>query len=249
MDDRTRLFGAVLAEFQEELDWERLGRAYCEGDGTTFFDDELRERWLDTGLQIAETLSEALAGSRGRSVYVGAALAEVPVMLVESLVLGRSVTWVNLPGDEMDELTRVLRLVSAKLDVPLPLPSFEPLESLPTGAFDHVWMVSVLTDPDHFPALHDELYERHGTDLATNAGLLGNELGVAARLIRSMWKRFGDSALLCTTREELVAIRNTAPLGDQVRAFRQVFSYDATALVGDQLICLRIALSDAHQLP
>jgi len=47
MDDRHQLFGAVLDTIQAELDWEGLGRAYCEGDGTDFFHDELRERWLE----------------------------------------------------------------------------------------------------------------------------------------------------------------------------------------------------------
>lgn len=232
--DQVRLFGAVMATIQAELDWERLGRAYCEGDGSTFFDDELRERWLDTALKIAEKLSEALAGSRGRSAYIGAALAELPIMLVESLVLGRDVVWVNLPGDEMDELARVVRLASAKFGVPLPLPSFEPIESLPKAAFDHVWMVSVLTDPDHFPALHDELYERHGSELATGRGSLTDDRHRARAFVEQILELPQDGAWLSTSTEEAPLL--SAP-GFTV-ASKSVG--EATAFVGDEIQRLRL---------
>lgn len=233
MDDRHQLFGAVLGTIQAELDWERLGRAYCEGDGTDFFDDELRERWLDVGLQIGATLAEALNGSRGRSVYVGAALAEVPTMLVESIVLGRDVVWINLPGDEIDELARVMQLVAEKFGIALPAPSFESLESLPRGAFDHVWMVSVLTDPDHFPALHDELYERHGTELATGRGSLVEDRERAERLVGSMLELAAPAALITTTDEELEIARSMMEASKST--LNPILADHVSAIVGDQL--------------
>lgn len=243
MQDRHQLFGAVLGTIQAELDWERLGRSYCEGDGTGFFDDELRERWLDVGLQIADALAAALRGSRGRSVYVGAALAELPTMLVESIVLEREVAWVNLPGDEIEELERVVRLAAAKFGVALPLPSTTPLESLPRASFDHVWMVSVLTDPDHFPALHDELYERHGTDLATGRGDLDADRARAGILAESVLALAEPGAVLTTSEEELAVlvpiVRNRGlalqPL-DRGRAAPR----PETAIVGDVVRFLRI---------
>ncbi len=231
MDDRHQLFGAVLGTIQAELDWERLGRAYCEGDGTDFFDDELRERWLDVGLQIGETLAEALNGSKGRSAYIGAALAEVPTMLVESIVLGREVVWINLPGDEIDELARVMRIAAEKFGIALPMPSFESVESLPRGAFDHVWMVSVLTDPDHFPALHDELYERHGTELATGRGSLAEDRERAERLAESVLELAAPAAIVTTTSEELELVRSSA----QTRrsALSPIIGDQLSAIVGD----------------
>lgn len=244
MDDRSRLFGAVMATIQAELDWERLGRAYCEGDGSTFFDGELRERWLDTALQIAETLAEALQGSRGRSAYIGAALAELPTMLVESLVMGRDVVWVNLPGDEMDELMRVVRIASAKFGVPLPLPSFEPIESLPKGAFDHVWMVSVLTDPDHFPALHDELYERHGTELATGRGSLVEERARAKQLLAYVLGLLGTNGLLASSAEE-VSFLDTELLAHS-DSLVPAASDSVTAIVSDVLRLLRVKRTSEH---
>ncbi|MCY2960340.1 MAG: hypothetical protein NTY35_09260 [Planctomycetota bacterium] len=239
MQDRHQLFGAVLGTIQAELDWERLGRAYCEGDGTDFFDDELRERWLDVGLQIAETLAEALNGSLGRSAYIGAALAEVPTMLVESIVLGREVVWINLRGDEIDELARVMRLAAEKFGIALPMPSSAPVESLPRASFDHVWMVSVLTDPDHFPALHDELYERRGTPLATGRGELAEDRERAERLAGSVLDLAAEKALVATTDEELAIVRQL--LAARGLALVTLDRGRISAIVGDNVRIGRLA--------
>lgn len=236
MQNRIQLFAAALGTIQAELDWPRLGRAYCEGDGTDFFDDELRERWLDVGLQIAESLAKALNGSRGRSAYIGAALAEVPTMLVESIVLGREVVWVNLPGDEIEELERVVRLAADRFGIALPTPSSAPLESLPRASFDHVWMVSVLTDPDHFPALHDELYERRGTPLATGRGVLAEDRERAERLAGSALDLAAENALVSTTDEELAIVRPL--LAARGLALVTLDRGRLSAIVGDNLrIC------------
>ncbi|MBL8862497.1 MAG: hypothetical protein JNK02_10865 [Planctomycetes bacterium] len=248
MEDRQQLFGAVLGSIQDELDWERLGRAYCEGDGSSFFDDESRERWLDAGLLIADELAQHLPRGRGRSAYIGAALAEIPVLLVESLVLGREVVWVNLPGDEIQELERVLRLVGERRGLELPLPSNAPIESLPQHVFDHVWLVSVLTDPEHFPALHDELYERHGTVLATNRGALAAERARAEQLAGAVLALAADGALLTTSEEELAVLLPLARARDRVlrpldrhrRGPRPV-----SGIVGDVVRFLRLWSRDA----
>jgi hypothetical protein len=236
MQDRQGLFGAVLGTIQVELDWERLGRAYCDGDGTDFFDDELRESWLDGGLRIAESLARELRGSRGRGLYVGAALAEVPTLLVESIVLGREVVWINLPGEEIDELTRVLRLAAEKLAIELPRPSFDALEALPRASFEHVWMVSVLTDPDHFPALHDELYERHGTELATGRGDLEDDRRRARSLARAALMLVEPGGLVTTSDEELAVLEPLAR--DLGFALEPQDPGHTSAIVGDDLrIC------------
>lgn len=233
MQDRHALFGAVLGTIQAELDWERLGRAYCDGDGTDFFDAQLREQWLDVGLQIADGIARELRGASGRSLYVGAALAEVPTMLVESIVLGRDVVWINLPGDEIDELTRVMRFVSKQFDIALPLPIFEALDTLPRASFGHVWMVSVLTDPDHFPALHDELYERHGTDLATGRGVLADDRARAEALASHALDAASHNALVTTSDEELELLRLAAR--SHRLDLRAVDAGRISALVGDNV--------------
>jgi hypothetical protein len=248
MDPRHERFARAIAGLQDELDWERLGRAYCAGDGTTFFDAELRERWLDTGLRIADELSRHLTHGSGRSVYIGAALAEIPLMLVEQLVLGREVTWVNLPCDEIAELERVVRLVGERSGVALPVPSTKPLESLPRGAFDHVWLVSVLTDPDHFPALHDELYERHGTDLATGRGSLNEDRERAERLVRAALGSARTGALISTSVDELDLWATAArgePALEPVRGTSAAEADLLTAIVGDPLAWLRVGAASS----
>jgi hypothetical protein len=144
----VQLFGAVHAALELELDWEQLGRSYCEGDGGTFFDAGLRERMLDTGLRLADDLARrfALDGPR-RSLYLGAAVAELALILVEKLVLGREVIWLNLDSIETREIARATSEVGARFGVPLPRPSFESLDAVAAGSCDHLWMVSVLTDP------------------------------------------------------------------------------------------------------
>jgi hypothetical protein len=241
MDEKHARFGRVLGSIADELDWERLGRAYCEGDGTTFFDDALRERWLDTGLRIADELARHLTHGSGRSLYIGAALAEIPVMLVEQLVLDREVTWVNLPCGEMEELERVVRLVGERLGVRLPLPSTAPLESLPRGAFDHVWMVSVLTDPEHFPALHDELYERHGTELAMGRGSLAEDRERAERVVQAALEAAASGARITTSREEVgVMLRVAGKARISIVAVRPTKGGAcSTAIVGDDLVWLQ----------
>ncbi|MCA8981541.1 MAG: hypothetical protein H6831_08395 [Planctomycetes bacterium] len=190
-------FGAALAALDAELDWALLERLYCWDAGEGFFGAEEREALWDAGLQIAAGLSEGLAelpaGGPRRSVYVGAAVAELVPMLVESMVLGREVCAVNLPGAEADELNRAFEAVGVALRVDAELPDAE---------YDHLWVVSVLTDPEAFPALHDELYQRTGEG-ATGRGNLVAERMRAAELVDAWCTRLARRALVSTTDEEL----------------------------------------------
>ena len=234
MQEAIQTFGAALTELLGELDWARLGRVYCEGDGSEFFDDERRERLLDIGLRIADELATALPqGGPRRSLYVGAAVAELAPILAERLVLGREVVWLNLPGEETDELARALRAVGERLGLALPAPSTDALATLPEAPFDHLWMVSVLTDPDAFPALHDELYERAGGPLATGRGELGEERERAKALAEALLARAAPEALLSTTDEELTVFE---PLARRLgRALEVPKTSRLTAVVGDRL--------------
>lgn len=206
MDDALRTFGAVVAALDAELDWELLGRSACEGDGTGFFDDALRERTFDTGLQFADDVAQALGGSRGRSLYLGAEIAELPLILAERLVLRRRVEWLNLECAPTHELCRALGVVSARLAVELPSPQVSELRTIEPASCDHLWMVSVLTDPDAFPALHDELYERTGGPLATGRGSLAGDRARAEALVLDLLDRAAPSCVLSTTDEERCVI-------------------------------------------
>ena len=202
MNAAERLLVAALGEVLGELDWELLGRASCDGDGTPFFDAALRGRVLDTGLVLAGDLFEALGDTQHASLYLGAEVAELPPMLAESLVLGRRVEWLNLDGPIPRELARALAAVQSRLGIELPTPKFCDLADVAPRSCDHLWIVSVLTDPDHFPALHDELYGRSGGRLATGRGDLGDDRARAGRLVDALLDRATPTSVLTTTDEE-----------------------------------------------
>lgn len=225
---------AALGELEAELDWAALGACYCEGDARDYFDDARRARLFDVGLVLADDVAARLpARGPGRSLYVGAAAAELAPLLVERLVLGRELRWHLLPGPELDELARGLTRVSARLGLELPLPDQRPLESVAPLPCDHLWLVSVLTDPDAFPALHDELYERTGTPQATGRGDLAAERRRAQSLVAALFAHAAPEALITTTTDELPLLR--AHVGDAVPLERGRL----TALVGDRIALLR----------
>ena len=161
-------------------------------------------------------------------------------------MLEREVKIVNLPGPESDELNRALSLVSGELGRPLPNLHTGPWNGDWIGPCDHVWLASVLTDPDHFPAMHDELYERNGTPLATQRGHLPTELAAARALVRSALDCATPGGLLTTTDEELPVVVEQAE--------RRGWTIDVpesarlSAIVGDPLRTCRIAALPAEPL-
>lgn len=206
MDEKLHVFGAALGAIDAELDWELLGRTACEGDGSTFFDAEFRERILDTGLWFAEDLGARLEHGHGQSLYVGAEIAELPLILAEHFVMKRRVEWLNVECAATAEIARAIRAASARLGVELPAPRTGGIASVEPESCDHLWMVSVLTDPDAFPALHDELYERRDGPLATGRGDLELERSRADALVDAWLERARLPCELSTSEEELVVI-------------------------------------------
>lgn len=197
------VFGQAVAALDAGLDWPRLGLEYCEEGGLDFFDEQQREGILDAGLAFAEDLAGLLEPG-GRSLYIGAGVAELVQLVFEVIVLDREVVVASLPGFEVDELNRVLDEVGSELGLELPQFSGKPLAELETsGGFDHVWNVSVLSDPDAFPALHDYLYERHTPeDGATGRGHYADDKARARELIDDVISRFGVPCVLSTSDEE-----------------------------------------------
>lgn len=205
--ERRALFASALAALDRELDWELLGASYCREGGREFFPPEQRAAILDAGLRFAGDVGEALEtllppSGPGASLYLGAAVAELAPILYETLVAGRRLDWHNVPGTEADELDRALARVEEELGTALPRPRTEgsPADAAP---YDHVWCASVLTDPDAFPALHDELYERRGGPLAVGGGDLRRERAAAEQLVGKLVDSAAPVALVSTTDEEL----------------------------------------------
>jgi hypothetical protein len=239
VEQGIRTFGAVLAALEDELDWELLGRTYCTGDGSTFFDEELRARVLEVGLRFADDLGARLRrGAPGRSLYLGAAVAELAPILAEHLVLDRTVHWLNVDDVELRELARALGRVGARLGLVLPLPRADPVSSVEPASCDHLWLVSVLTDPDAFPALHDALYGRAGTDQATGRGALDLERERARDLARDFLRRGARNCAVSTTDEELLILRPVA--AELGLAFDVPEVSRVSAIVGDRVRLARL---------
>ena len=213
MNSGPERLAMALGEIEARLDWPALGRLYCDEGGEDFFDDQAREAFIDTGLRLASDVAEALqglSGSQGRSLYVGAAVAELPLLLCESLVLGRKVVCAGPASPERTALDLALAQAEEELGFRLPRYGQESVPRRPRasfGVFDHLWMVSVLTDPEGFPALHDWLYERGGTELATGRGDRVRERARAEELIERLLECVESPALFTTTDEELVLVR------------------------------------------
>lgn len=233
VNDAAKSFGAALGALDSELDWELLGHSYCEGDGSDFFDAELRANILDTGMRFAEDIGSALENTRGRSLYLGAEIAELPLILAEHLVLGRRVEWRNIDCAQTRELVRAIVAVGARLALELPQPSTEGLEAIEPASCDHLWMVSVLTDPDSFPALHDLLYERARGPLATGRGSLVEERRRAEALVEQWLDRAAARCVLSTSDEERSLVE---PLVAR-RGWRLEFARGGrlSAIVGDRV--------------
>lgn len=236
------LLARTLAALEAELDWELLGRAACEGDGSGFFDGELRARAVDTGLVLFDALATALpAAGPGRSMYVGASVAELAPMLAEQLVLGREVRWCELEGPATRELARAVGVVARRAGLELAAPVTMPLERLPVSGCDHLWLVSVLSDPEAFPALHDELYERAGGPLATGRGDLERERARAEGLLDALFAHAAERAVFTTTEEELVlAVPRAARAGLRIDV---PAAATLSAVVGDPVRVCRIERS------
>lgn len=236
MRTSAELFASAWCALDAELDWPALGRAHCHEGGDDFFSPEQRTAIFETGLLFADDLS-AVLDHGGRSLYVGASIAEIAPILCESIVLEREVFWHNLPGPITDELNRGLEHVSSLIDVQLPRITTTGLDAVARESCDHAWLVSVLTDPEQFPALHDALYERTG-DLATGSGELSFDEAQARTLIDSVLDRLKLPSTLTTTTEELRVIKPAT----RARYWRLTIPEAArlSGVVGDQVRVCRL---------
>ncbi len=209
--DPAAAFAEAVLGLEDELDWELLGRLYCAEGGEDFFPPAQVEAIREAGLRFAADLGAvlpAVAGPLGpggpASLYVGAGVAELIPALGEALVLGRRVVFQNLEGPEGDELKRALGAVAVIRAAPLEV-LLGPLEDVVPereAAFGHVWMTSVLTDPEAFPSLHDEAYGRADSGPVRPA-VLEREHRLAKRLVARVIDRLEVPGILTTTDEEL----------------------------------------------
>lgn len=248
--ERIDRFGAAVAAAESAIDWPALGALYCEGDARDFFDAARVSEMRDTALLFASDLADLLASRAARassgepsaraphrSLYLGAAAAELALVLFERIVLERRVAWVNLPGPEAEAIDAALAAAEEAAGTRLPRVQTTPWRREEIGPCDHLWLCSVLTDPERFPALHDALYERRGTPDAIGRGNLRAEREAADELGARALSCLVAGAVVSTTDEELAVLhplarrlgarfdvpdrgRITSPVGDTVRHCR-----------------------------
>ena len=127
----------------DSMDYAALGPIYCDEGGDAFW-EERRGPCQELGIRLAEVLRGRLRPN-GRSLYVGAGVAELPILAMETMELNRTVEVYNLRAEEVSLLNQACAGM---------LFEFQAKDARQAvGVFDHVWIVSILNDPECFPEL------------------------------------------------------------------------------------------------
>ena len=210
-----------------KLDYRTLGPIYCYEGGVEFWRAK-RGPCDRLGSRIAVVLRRKL-GRGGRSLYVGAGVAELPALIMETVELGRTVEPYNLRRAEVAALNR------ACYSIPLTFHAVDAASA--KGRFDHLWMVSVLNDPERFPHLSPLSYGR-GNPLTLDPLKFGTERRIVRALVARCMGKLARPGLVTTTTEEVVWIaewchRHRVP-------YRVGTRYYPTALVGDPICFIQI---------
>ncbi|MGH7180903.1 MAG: hypothetical protein ACREJN_02880 [Nitrospiraceae bacterium] len=220
----------LVTEVYGRLDYGALGPVYCYEGGEKFWQAK-RDPCHRLGRRIAVVLRKKLEPG-GRSLYVGAGVAELPVLIMETLELGRTVEPCNLRRAE------VATLNSACHSIPLTFHLADAGNA--KGRFDHLWIVSVLNDPERFPHLSPLSYGR-GNPLTLDPLKFDKERRTVRALVARCMGKLARPGFVTTTTEEVLWIaewchRHRVPY----RVGKQQFP---TALVGDPICFIEIGTS------
>ena len=217
----------VIRGVFDRLDYATLGPVYCYEGGDEFWKAK-REPCQQLGLAIAQALSRKLA-PQGRSLYVGAGVAELPPLLVEALELGRTVEPYNLRRAEVTVLNRACR--------PWPVRFQAQDAAKARGRFDHLWIVSVLNDPERFPDLSPFSYG-NADPVSFNPRQFEQQRKIVRAIVDRCLPKLSLPGLVTTSTEEVVWIadwchRKRIPYRVERRPY-------PTALVGDPVCFISI---------
>ncbi|MBX3303420.1 MAG: hypothetical protein KF693_14495 [Nitrospira sp.] len=209
------------------LDYKRLESVYCYEGGEKFWRAK-REPCRRLGTKVAEALARKLPPG-GRSLYVGAGVTELPALLAEALELQRRVEPYNLRRSEVAVLNRAIRS--------LPIKFRAQDASLAIGLFDHLWIVSVLNDPERFPHLAPLSYGRADPVTFDPVGFT-KERRIAQSIMNRCLPKLQLPGLVTTSTEEVIWIadwchRHKIPYHVERKQY-------LTALVGDPICFIKI---------
>lgn len=217
----------TIARVFERLDYRALGPVYCYEGGDEFWRAKRRPCQRLGSLVAVALLARLTRG--GRSLYVGAGVAELPVLLTETLELQRTVEPYNLRRSEIATLNRACR--------PSPV-AFRAQDAITArGRFDHLWIVSVLNDPERFPQVSRLSYGRADPVTFDSRGFEKERRTVRAIVDRCMAKLMRPG-LVTTSTEEVVWIAEWCHR--HAVAYLVERRQYATALVGDPICFIKI---------
>lgn len=228
--NRTKLAPAtrrLVTEIYGRLDYGALGSIYCYEGGDEFWRAK-RGLCHRLGNRVAVLLRRKLP-RRGRSLYVGAGVTELPALIMETVERDRAVEPYNLRRTEVVTLNRACRSVPV---------TFRAVDAgRAKGLFDHLWMVSVLNDPERFPHLSPLSYGR-SNPLTLDPVKFNRERRIVRALVARCMEKLVKPGLVTTTTEEVLWIaewchRHRVPYLVGKR-------YYPTALVGDPICFIQI---------
>ncbi|MCC6140707.1 MAG: hypothetical protein IT389_08845 [Nitrospira sp.] len=217
----------AITKIFAELDYKILGPVYCYEGGDEFWQAK-RKPCERLGTRIALALRDRLA-PQGRSLYVGAGVAELPPLLMEALDLQREIAPCNLRRTEVAAINRACRSLPVR---------FHPLDAAKAkGRFDHIWMVSVLNDPERFPDLAPLSYG-NANPVTFDPKKFEQQRRIVRALVDRVMPKLSLPGLVTTSTEEVVWIadwchRKKIPYLVERAQF-------PTALVGDPVCFMKI---------
>ena len=220
---RTR---QVIRKIFAKLNYTALGDVYCEEGGEAFWKAH-KKKCQTMGIRIAEALKQRLPRN-GKSLYVGAGVAELPMLVLETLDMNRTVAAYNLREREVDVLNRACDS--------LPFALQASRAQTARGTFDHLWIASVLHDPECYPETSALAYGR-ADPVRFNPEAFQQERTQIQALLDACLPKLSRSSLLSTTVEEITWIT------DWLTRHRLPFHVEEqlypTAIVGDPLCFIR----------
>lgn len=217
---------AIKAIFSR-LDYARLGPIYCDEGGDEFWAAK-RGLCQRLGTKVATALKARLKPG-GSSLYVGAGVAEIPPLAMETLDLDRRVVACNLRRQEVQVLNRAC--------TGFPIRFHHQDAGAVKDRVDHLWLVSVLNDPERFPELSLLSYGQ-ANPVTFDARKFLPQQRTVAKLVDHCLGRLTLPSLVTTTVEEAVWVaewchRRGIPYRIDSRTF-------ASPTVGDPICFMRI---------
>ncbi|HZN41799.1 MAG TPA: hypothetical protein VFD82_23545 [Planctomycetota bacterium] len=210
----------------ERLDWQALGEIYFHWGGEQFWRERLPQV-VALGERLGMRLLQQLPRG-GASLWVGAGVAELPVLLAEVLLHERTVTAANLRERECEVMNA--GLLAAAPEVTLRFVAGDARTVEPGRSFDHIGCISVFTDPETWPVISDMAYGRVAPVQLDVERFLAEREATRA-VAKGLFARLQRPGLVTTSAEEVAWFLEQAEAhGASVEASEDLV---ATAVVGD----------------